>query len=67
MVIETGSPVKTAARQYGVPHNTLRDEVKERVDLQTVMTGQGPLFSTEEETELVSHVKYMANLGMVSQ
>ncbi|KAH3818322.1 hypothetical protein DPMN_119926 [Dreissena polymorpha] len=27
------------------------------------MTGQGPLFSTEEEAKLVSHVKCMANLG----
>ena len=63
MVMETGAPVKTAARQYGVPHNTLRDRVKGRVDPQTVMTGQGPLFSTEEEAKLVDHVKYMANLG----
>ncbi|XP_052280871.1 receptor-type tyrosine-protein phosphatase T-like [Dreissena polymorpha] len=34
MVMETGAPVKTAARQYGVPHNTLRDRVKGRVDPQ---------------------------------
>ncbi|KAH3833966.1 hypothetical protein DPMN_107282 [Dreissena polymorpha] len=53
MVMETGAPVKTAARQYGVPHNTLRDRVK----------GRGPLFSTEEEAKRVDHVKYMENLG----
>ncbi|KAH3869278.1 uncharacterized protein LOC127867971 [Dreissena polymorpha] len=63
MVIETGTPVKTAAKQYGVDHYLLRDKVQRMVDRPTVMTGQGPLFSTEEEAQLVSHVKYMANLG----
>ncbi|KAH3794660.1 hypothetical protein DPMN_148197 [Dreissena polymorpha] len=43
--------------------DTLRDRIKGRVDPQTVMTGQGPLFSTEEEEKLVDHVKYMENLG----
>ncbi|KAH3741522.1 hypothetical protein DPMN_048247 [Dreissena polymorpha] len=49
--------------QLSAPHNILSDRVKGRVDPQTVMTGQGPLFTTEEEEKLVDHVKYMANLG----
>ncbi|KAH3877370.1 hypothetical protein DPMN_001233 [Dreissena polymorpha] len=63
MVMETCAPVKTAARQYGVRHNTLRDRVNGRLDSQTVMAGQGQLLSTEEKAKLVDHVKYMANLG----
>ncbi|XP_045169024.1 uncharacterized protein LOC123531825 [Mercenaria mercenaria] len=63
LVKETGIPVKTAARQYGVPHNTLRDRVKGRVDPETLMTGPGPLFTQEEEAKLVEHIKHMADLG----
>lgn len=63
LVKETGIPIKTAARQYGVPHNTLRDRVKGRVDSETTMTGSGPLFTLEEEAKLVAHIKLMADLG----
>jgi len=63
LVKETGIPIKTAARQYGVPHNTLRDRVKGRVNPETTMTGSGPLFTLEEEAKLVAHIKLMADLG----
>ncbi|KAH3876991.1 hypothetical protein DPMN_000845 [Dreissena polymorpha] len=63
LVKETGIPIKTAARQYGVPHNTLRDRVKGRVDPETTMKGSGPLFTLEEEAKLVAHIKLMAYLG----
>jgi len=63
LVIETGAPIKRAARQYGIPHNTLRDRVKGRVDPNTQMTGAGPLLTQEEEAKLVKHITYMADLG----
>ncbi|KAH3694478.1 hypothetical protein DPMN_081918 [Dreissena polymorpha] len=63
LVKETGIPIKTAARQYGVPHNTFRDRIKGRVDPETTMTGSGPLFKLEEEAKLVEHIKLMADLG----
>lgn len=63
LVKDTGIPIKTVARQYGVLHNTLRDRVKGRIDLETLMTGPGPLFTQEEEVKLVNHIKYMADLG----
>ncbi|KAH3841894.1 hypothetical protein DPMN_115376 [Dreissena polymorpha] len=49
-------PIKTVARQYGVPHNTLRDRVKGRVDPETTMTGSGQLLTLEEEAKLVEHI-----------
>ena len=63
LVKETGIPVKTAARQYGVPQNTLRDRVKGRVNPDTTKTGPDPLFVQEEEIELVNYIKSLAELG----
>ena len=62
-MIETVAPIKRAARQYGIPHNTLRDRVKSWVDPNTQMTEAGPLLTQEEEAKLVKHIKYMADLG----
>ncbi|XP_045206592.2 uncharacterized protein LOC123558800 [Mercenaria mercenaria] len=62
-VMDKGMPVKTAARQYAVPHNTLRDRVKGRVDPETLKSGPPPLFSVEEEAEFVKHLTDMAKLG----
>ena len=63
LVKETGMPIKKAASQYGVPHSTLRDRVKGRVDTETLKPGPAPLFSLEEEAKFVEHIKTMSNLG----
>jgi hypothetical protein len=63
LVRDTGIPIKTAARQYGVPHSTLRDRVKGRIDPETIKPGPDPLFSQEQEAKLVAHIKTMADLG----
>lgn len=63
LVKDTGMPIKTAARQYGVPHSTLRDRVKGRIDPETVKPGPDPLFGQEQEAKLVEHIKNMAELG----
>jgi hypothetical protein len=56
-------PIKSAARQYGVPHSTLRDRVKGRIDPETLKPGPAPLLSQEEELNFVDHIKAMASLG----
>ncbi|XP_060604794.1 uncharacterized protein LOC132757505 [Ruditapes philippinarum] len=63
LVKETGMPIKSAARQYGVPHSTLRDRVKGRIDPETLKPGPAPLLSQEEELNFVDHIKAMASLG----
>ncbi|XP_045199039.2 uncharacterized protein LOC123553374 [Mercenaria mercenaria] len=62
-VKENGTPIKTAARQYGVPHSTLRDRVKGRIDPEALKPGPAPLFSQEQEAKFVDHIKTMAQLG----
>ena len=37
--------------------------MKNKVSIDTVTTGRSPLFTQEEELEIVNHVKRMANLG----
>ncbi|XP_060572583.1 uncharacterized protein LOC132730626 [Ruditapes philippinarum] len=56
-------PIKTAARQYGVPQTTLRDRVLGRIDPDTVSSGPQALFSQEQEALFVQHLKAMAELG----
>lgn len=62
-VREMGMPVKTAARQYGVPQTTLRDRVLGRIDPETTSSGPQALFSQHEEAVFVEHIKSMAKLG----
>ncbi|XP_052211862.1 uncharacterized protein LOC127830955 [Dreissena polymorpha] len=62
-VKDSGLPVRTVAKQYGVPHTTLWDRVKGVIDPECLKPGPAPLFSQEEEVKLVDHVKTMAALG----
>lgn len=62
-VKEAKMPIKTAARQFGVPQTTLRDRVLDRIDPDTVSSGPQALFSQEEEAVFVDHIKAMAELG----
>lgn len=61
-VKERKVPVKTAARQFGVPENTLRDRVKGRIDPFDFCTGGDTTLSREEEV-LVEHLQAMSLLG----
>ena len=56
-------PVLKASRVYGVPRQTLRDRVKNIVSIDCVTTGRAPVFTQEEEVQIVDHVKAMANIG----
>ena len=62
-VREMRMPVKTAARQYGVPQTTLRDRVLGRIDPETTSSGPQALLSQHEETVFVEHIKTMSQLG----
>jgi transposase-like protein len=62
-VKERKVPVKTAARQFGVPENTLRDRVKGRIDPFDFCIGGDTTLSREEEEVLVEHLEAMSLLG----
>ena len=49
-----------AAKRFGVPLSTLRDRVDGRVHIDCCQAGVPSLFSQEEESFLVEHVKTMA-------
>lgn len=55
--------MKRAARQYGVPVQTLRDRVKGSVDPFNFKQGKETSFTIEEELTLVEHIETMAQLG----
>ena len=55
--------VKTAAKKFAVPVQTLRDRVKGYIDPQNFKTGGETVLTKEEEETLVNHVETMAQLG----
>ena len=60
---ETGAPIRTTARQYGVPEATLRHKLSGRTNPEAVRSGPQPLFSQEEEAFLIDHLKFTASVG----
>ena len=52
-----------ASKVYGIPKSTLMDRLKGRVDSETLSSGPPPMFTLEQESKLVDHVKKMASLG----
>ena len=60
-VSNKGTPVKRAAKMFGVPVSTLRDRVAGRVDPEN--NGHSTLFTKEEEGKLVDYTKARASLG----
>jgi hypothetical protein len=52
-----------ASKETGVPKNTLRDRVAGLVKPQCQNSGKAPLFSKNEETELVNHIIECASYG----
>jgi hypothetical protein len=59
---QKGTSVYKAAKLYNVPESTLRDRTRGNVSLEA-KPGVNPLFSLDEERELVHHIKYMGDIG----
>ena len=55
--------IRATARRFGIPEGTLRDRVKGKVGPEVTKSGPPPLFSLEEESNLVNHLKKMCELG----
>ncbi|XP_052279003.1 uncharacterized protein LOC127877322 [Dreissena polymorpha] len=62
-VHEKGMKVKTAARMFGVPHQTLRDRVSGHVNHDSAEVGGTPVLSVDEEKVLVDYMINMMQLG----
>lgn len=54
--------VKKAARIYGVPTQTLRDRVLNKIEIDANM-GNATLFTEQEEEQLVNHIETLSKLG----
>jgi transposase-like protein len=61
-VKEKGLQVEKAARQFGVPSQTLRDRVRGAIDPVNFACGGSTLLTLEEEQTLVEHIETMAQL-----
>ena len=46
-----------------MPETTVRDRAKGQINHETFSSGPAPVFSQEEETRLVEHLKLTASLG----
>ena len=55
--------VAKAAKVYGVPTQTLRDRVKGKVNVEAERGGPGPLFTRDEEKNMVDYLMDLYNLG----
>ena len=53
--VTKGYPMKTTARKFGIPAQTLRDRVLGLVDSDNCAPGPDTLLSSEEEETLVEH------------
>ena len=54
--------VYRAAKLYNIPESTLRDWTRCKVEMDA-RSDPERIFNIEEETQLVEHVKYMADIG----
>jgi len=57
-VRETGVPIKTAARQFGLPGSSLRHKLSGRVGSNPFRPQ--PILSIQEEHHFVQHIKFMS-------
>ena len=62
-VRETDAPIRTTARQFGLPESSLRHKLSGRVSEKAIKSGPPPLFSMEEEARLSDHLKFTASVG----
>ena len=61
--VKKGYPIKTTARKFSIPAQTLRDRVIGLVDPDNCAPSPGSLLSVKEEETLVEHVSTLAELG----
>jgi hypothetical protein len=54
---------RKAALQFNIPSQALRDKLTGKVHPECVTTGRAPIFSLEEEENIVQHVKTMVSYG----
>ena len=52
-----------AARQFNVPVTTLRDRILGNIDPETMKSGRSPLLDAFQESNIVNHLKIMAEYG----
>ncbi|XP_053385176.1 uncharacterized protein LOC128550335 [Mercenaria mercenaria] len=62
-VRQTGAPIKTTAREFGIPEASLRHKLSGRVDPEATHSGPPPMFTQEEECHFVDHLKFMSECG----
>lgn len=55
--------VRAASIHFKVPRQTLRDRLSGRIDIDTSQTTPPPIFSDEEEQDLVNHMTSVAKSG----
>lgn len=61
--IKEGMSVHDAAKQYQVPLTTLRDRVDRQISIDVVSSKPPPLFTQEQESYIVEHIKTMSEIG----
>lgn len=62
-VRQTGAPIKTTAREFGIPEASLRHKVSGRVDPEATHSGPAPTFTQLEESNFVEHLRFMSGCG----
>lgn len=60
-VREENYTVSQAAREHGIPHQTLKDHISGKWNSENV--GRGTELTKEEELGLVNHIKYMPSVS----
>ncbi|XP_062613890.1 uncharacterized protein LOC134275640 [Saccostrea cucullata] len=61
--VKGGMSVHGAAKRFQVPLTTLRDRVDGRINIDVASSGPPPLFTQEQESYIVEHVKTMSEIG----
>lgn len=61
--IKEALSVHGAAKQFQVPLTTLRDRVDGRISIDVVSSKPPPLFTHEQESYIVEHIKTMSEIG----
>lgn len=58
-------PIRKAARTFHVPEATLRHRVHGKVDMDCVNSGPRPLFSRDQEINLIQKLKHLVAEGTI--
>lgn len=54
--------IRNAARMFNVPYGTLQDRIRGKFDAKKYTLGRKSVFTTEQESELTSHIISMSKL-----